>query len=295
MSRPLGVALAQITSRPYEADENRELTLDTARQAFGRGAQLVVLPELIVPSYAADRERLAAVAEPLDGPSTRAWRELAAEAGGWIAGGFCERDGDLLYNTAVVVGPDGVELHYRKLHLFREEKNAFAPGDLGLPVATLPFGRVGLCVCYDLRFVETVRLLALGGAELICVPTAWVTGFDAERWDDRGLAPQAHGALLQANLSQVFIACASQVGVVGELEFLGSSLIADPMGKLAAGPLSGTETALEVAEIDLEAVERALVRDPLIRPREDRRTDVYDLSEIGQHLSGARRPPPERA
>lgn len=93
----------------------------------------------------------------------------------------------------------------------------------------------------------------------------------------KGLAPQAHGALLQANLSQVFIACASQVGVSGELEFLGSSLVADPFGKLVAGPLSGTEQGLEVATIDLAAAAEAQVRDPLIRPRADRRTDVYDV------------------
>jgi N-carbamoylputrescine amidase len=278
VSRPLTLALAQITSRPYDAEWNRQLSLAKARESFAQGAQLAILPELFVSSYGADRERLLDVAEPLDGPTVRAWTELAAEAGGWIAGGFCEREGDLLFNTAVIVGPEGVALHYRKLHPFREEKHAFAPGDLGLPVATLPFGRVGLCVCYDLRFVETVRLLALAGAELICVPTAWVTGFDAERWDHRGLAPQAHGALVQANLSQVFIACASQVGSAGGLEFLGSSLIADPMGKLVAGPMSGVEEGLEVAAVDLGAVERAQVRDPLIRPRDDRRTDVYDLS-----------------
>ena len=282
MSRLLSVALGQITSRPYSADANRELTVATARDAFARGADLVVLPELIVPSYAADRGRLLAVAEPLDGPTVEAWTQAASAGGGWIAGGFCERDGDLLYNSAVVVGADGVALHYRKLHPFREEKHAFAPGDLGLPVAELPFGRVGLCVCYDLRFVETVRVLALAGAELICVPTAWVTGFDSERWDERGLAPQAHGALLQANLSQVFIACASQVGVVNGLELLGSSLIADPLGKPQLGPFPGDRPHVDLASIDLDAVERAQVRDPLIRPREDRRTDVYALSPVDQ-------------
>ena len=112
----------------------------------------------------------------------------------------------------MVVGPDGVELHYRKLHLFDTEKQAFAPGDLGLPVVELGFGVVGLCVCYDLRFVETARALALQGAELILVPTAWLTGFDQVRWRDDGLAPQAQGAVLQANLNQSFIACASQAG-----------------------------------------------------------------------------------
>jgi N-carbamoylputrescine amidase len=289
VSRLLRVALGQITSRPYRAGENRELTLATMRDAFARGAELVVLPELIVSSYGADRARLLDVAEPLDGPTVQAWTRAAAAGGGWIAGGFCERDGELLYNTAVVVGPRGVALHYRKLHLFREEKNAFAPGDLGLPVAELPFGRVGLCVCYDLRFVETVRVLALSGAELICVPTAWVTGFDAERWDERGLAPQAHGALLQANLSQVFIACASQVGIVDGLELLGSSVIADPLGKLQLGPFSGSAPHVDLASIDLDAVERAQVRDPLIRPREDRRTDVYALSPVDQGALTAHR------
>jgi N-carbamoylputrescine amidase len=282
VKRPLAVALAQITGQPYAAGENRDLTVLTARDAFEQGAQLVVLPELIVPGYMADPERLAGVAEPLDGPSTQAWTALASDAHGWIAGGFCERDGDRLYNTAVVVGPDGVVLHYRKLHPFREEKHAFAPGDLGLPVVELPFGKVGLCVCYDLRFVEVARLLALQGAELICVPTAWVTGFDKVRWDANGLAPQAHGAQLQANLNQVFIACASQVGVVGELEFLGSSLIVDPFGRRSVGPLSGSESGMAIAEIDLAEAERAQVRDPLIRPRADRRTDVYDVVLRGQ-------------
>ena len=278
MTRSLAIALAQITGRPYAVEENRELSLSTARTAFDRGAQLVVLPELIVTGYVADRGRLLELAEPLEGQTVGAWQRLAADAGGWIAGGFCEREGDRLYNSAVLVGPEGVALHYRKLHLFRTEKHAFEPGDLGLPVAELPFGRVGLCVCYDLRFVETVRLLALAGAELVCVPTAWVTGFDRERWDERGLAPQAHGAMVQANLNQVFLACASQVGRTEELEFLGSSVLVDPFGRLAAGPLSGTEPALEVAGVDLADATVAQIRDPLIRPREDRRTDVYELS-----------------
>ena len=281
MTRSLTLALAQITGAPYEPERNRELAASSISSAFERGAQLVVLPELIVPGYVSDAGRLAALAEPLDGPTTRAWQELARAGGGWIAGGFCEEAGGRLYNTAVIVGAEGVAVHYRKLHPFRSEKHAFAPGDLGLPVAELPFGRVGLCVCYDLRFVEVVRLLALQGAELICVPTAWVAGFDTERWDERGLAPQAHGALLQANLNQVFIACASQAGPGEDVEFLGSSLVADPFGKAALGPLSGSEPGLEVVTVDLSQAEAAQVRDPLIRPREDRRTDVYELNLIG--------------
>ena len=277
MTRPLELGLAQITGEPYAADENRARSVEAARELFGRGARIVVLPELIVPGYVADRERLMELGEPVDGPTVSAWREAAAEHDGWIAGGFCERVGDTLFNSAVIVGAGGVALHYRKLHPFREEKHVFAPGDLGLPVAELPFGRVGLCVCYDLRFVETVRVLALEGAELVCVPTAWLAGFDERQWNDDGLAPQAEGAILQANLDQVFIACASQVGRSDRYEFLGSSIVAGPRGELLAGPLPIGAPTLAAVELDLDDVARAQVRHELITPREDRRRDVYGL------------------
>jgi N-carbamoylputrescine amidase len=283
VARTLELGIAQVTGEPYAAEENRARSVEAAAELFGRGAQLVVLPELIVPGYAADRERLLALAETVDGPTVSAWRDCAAEHGGWIAGGFCERDGDVLYNSAVVVGADGVVLHYRKLHPFREEKHVFAPGNLGLPVAELPFGRVGLCVCYDLRFVETARILALEGAELICVPTAWLAGFDRRQWNENGLAPQAEGAILQANLDQVFIACASQVGRSDRYEFLGSSVLAGPRGDVLAGPLPTAAPELAVVEIDLDDVVRAQTRDELITPREDRRTDVYEL-KVGSRL-----------
>jgi predicted amidohydrolase len=245
---------------------------------------VVVLPELIVPGYGTDGDRMAAQAEPLDGPTVNAWVELAARHDGLVAGGFCERDGDRIFNTAVLVGGDGVLLHYRKLHLFGHEKGAFTPGDLGLPVAETAAGRIGLCVCYDLRFVETARILALRGADLILVPTAWVTGFDKRRWDEDGMAPQAHGALLQANLNQVFIACASQAGRFGELEFLGSSILATPRGELALGPLPGDRDELALASIDGGEARRAQERAELVSPRRDRRTDVYGITIDGAAL-----------
>jgi N-carbamoylputrescine amidase len=271
------IGLAQITGQPYAVEENRELTKQAAANAFELGADIVVLPEMIVHGYVADWRRLALVAEPACGPTFEAWHELAREAGGYIVGGFCERDGGALYNTAIAVGPEGLVLHYRKVHLFAEEKVAFRPGDLGFPVARTRFGGIGVCVCYDLRFVESVRLMSLQGADLVCVPTAWLPGFDHERWDSEGMCPQAHGAVIQANLNQVFIACSSQAGPVGELEFLGSSVLADPYGKRSIGPLSGSETAIQVVEVDIGATKRAQVRAPLVAPRADRRTDVYGL------------------
>lgn len=281
--RELNVGLAQITTRG-DAEASRRMALDAAAELFGRGADLVVLPELIVPGYRLDREFLQDGAEALDGPTTTSWCELAAQASGYVAGGFCERDSERLYNTAVLVGPDGVLLHYRKLHTFDAERPIFAPGDRGLPVIQLPIGVVGLCICYDLRFVETARILALRGAELICVPTAWLSGFDQARWDRDGFCPQARGAQLQANLDQVCVACASQAGSTGELTFLGSSILCDPYGAAVAGPLPGDADELALATVDLDAVERAHHRGGLINPLADRRSDVYGLAVEGSLL-----------
>ncbi|MGH2393072.1 MAG: nitrilase-related carbon-nitrogen hydrolase, partial [Candidatus Limnocylindria bacterium] len=117
----------------------------------------------------------------------------------------------------------------------------------------------------------------LQGAELVCVPTAWVVGFDQSRWDAGGLCPQAHAVIQQANLDQVFIACASQAGTRGTTEFLGSSIVVDPYGNLVLGPLPGADQAVATVVVDLEAVGRAHRRSRLVTPQADRRTDVYGI------------------
>ena len=272
------VAVAQITNADCDPASGRELSCGAAADAFAGGADVVVLPELIAGGYLMDAAHQAAVAEPVDGPTVLAWQELAREHGGYVVGGFAERDGDDVFNTAVVVGPAGVDLHYRKLHLFRAERSIFAPGDRGLPVAGTPFGRIGVCVCYDLRFVETLRILALSGADLVCVPTAWVPGFDRESWDASGTCPQARATLVQANLNQVVVACASQVGAVGELTFLGSSIVAGADGACLAGPLPRDRAETLIVDVEAGAADAAKVRADDIRPRDERRSDVYSLS-----------------
>jgi N-carbamoylputrescine amidase len=278
------VALAQVSGPPDGGAANLARSLQVARELFSQGAQVVVLPELIVPGYGWDAGLIGSLAEPLEGETVTAWSALAREFDGYLAGGFAERDGDHIYNAAVLVGREGIVLHYRKLHLFAREKDVFAPGDRGLPVASTPHGRIGICVCYDLRFVETLRILALRDAELVCVPTAWVAGFDEERWDAGGLAPQARGVLLQANLDQVFVACASQAGEHGGPIFLGSSLVADPRGRCVLGPLAGDREDAAIAELDLGEVVLARDRGNGVLPRDDRRTDVYALEVDGQRL-----------
>jgi N-carbamoylputrescine amidase len=275
------VAIAQITTAPFAPDANRKRTTDIARDAFQQGAGLVVLPELAIPGYVLEKSGLEASTETIDGPSVQAWIAAAKDHGGYIAGGFAETDDGKLYNAAVLVGPEGVVLHYRKLHLFDAEKEIFTPGNLGLPVGEAAFGKVAICVCYDLRFVEVARAAALRGADILIVPTAWVQGFDREKWDDAGYCPQARGAALQANLNQIFIACASQAGTNGRVDFLGSSLVADPYGKPALGPMPGDSEQIASVEIDLGIARAATERGGRISPRTDRRTDVYGINIDG--------------
>lgn len=276
--REVRLALLQITNESFDAGAGRERTVAAAGQAFEAGAELVVMPELIVGGYVLDREHQARAAEPLDGPTVEAWTRLASRHGKHLVGGFAERAGDALFNSGVLVGPEGPLLHYRKLHLFRGERNIFTPGDLGLPIATTSVGKLGMCICYDLRFVETMRILALEGAQLICVPTAWVPGFDSTLWNNSGMCPQAQAVLVQANLNQVFVACASQVGSVDGLQMLGSSVVAGPDGACLAGPMPGDSQGTAAVDIELAAADAAQVRASDIRPRDERRRDVYELA-----------------
>ena len=278
------IGLAQILSRRGAAEANRQAGVDAAGSLFEQGADIVLLPEMTVPWYTTDPEALQRSAETLDGPTVAAWQAQASRHRGLVVGGLCERSNGAIFNTAVAVDAGGVVAHYRKLHLFDVEKHCFTPGDAGLDVVETAWGAIGLCICYDLRFVEVVRVLALRGADLVCVPTAWIRGFDRRQYAEGELIPHAEGALVQANLSQVFIACASQVGRGDNTEMLGSSVIADPYGRAAAGPLSTVREQLHVADIDLSDARAAQARSPLIQPRADRRTDVYGILHKGESL-----------
>jgi predicted amidohydrolase len=280
VSRPLTVTAVQLDWRPPGTGQV-ERTASLAAAALQAGADLVLLPELAVPGYTTEPDLLDQFAEPLDGPSVTAWREAAAAGGGYVAGGFCERAGAQIFNSAVIVGSDGVVLHYRKAHLFGAERQVLAPGDSGFGVVATSAGVLGLCVCYDLRFVEVIRLLALQGAELVCVPTAWIGGYDVTGPAAAGVPGQVTGLLVQANLNQVFIAAASFTGSDGRQDFLGSSVIADPYGIAVAGPLPRDREGMLTRVIDLDTAGTAQRRSELIRPRADRRRDLYAIEHNG--------------
>lgn len=275
------VAAIQFTGELYDSEANRAAATAAINAAADGGAQLVILPELVISGYGTDREGLRSVSEDVNGPTLAEWTTLARARNIFIAGGFCEHEGDKLFNSAILVGPNGLASHYRKLHPFDEEKEIFTPGDKGLRVVDTPVGRIGMCVCYDLRFVEVARVLALQGADIIAVPTAWVGGFDPNPRDEMGFIGQARGAMVQANLNQVYMACASQGGRAGNIRFLGSSMVVDPFGEVIAGPMAEDEVGIAFAEVDLQRLETARVRSARILPRQDRRTDVYQVQVGG--------------
>ncbi|MUL80674.1 MULTISPECIES: nitrilase-related carbon-nitrogen hydrolase [unclassified Mycolicibacterium] len=278
----VSVALEQIDVEVGRVSDNRATALTRTREAFGAGADLVVLPELAISGYIVDRTLANEVAEPLDGPTSSAFIALSQRFGRLVAYGFCERAGDDLFNTVVVVDGSGPVLHYRKLHLFDLEKDVYTPGDLGLPVADTGFGRIGVCICYDLRFVEVLRAMSLRGAELVLAPAAWVGGFD-RTVPATGGTRHVDSVLAQANLDQVAVVAVSQVAGAarGGPSTLGGSVACDAYGELLAGPLSRTMADSARVEVDLDAVRAARVRGERIRPRDDRRTDVYALTYGG--------------
>ena len=274
-TRPLRLAVAQLDLPAGELAGNRERTLAAIDEAARAGARLVVLPELASSGYRlATAEAVAEAAEELPGPTTEAWAAVARSRDVVVVGGVCERDGDRFYNSVAVVGPGGLLGRYRKLLLFDEEQHLFTPGDAGLPVFDLPFGRMGVLVCYDLRFVESLRILALRGASIVAVPTAWVAGFDAAPAPGVQIE-QVRAAVVQANLDQVFVAAASRSGRDGDLRYLGSSCVVDPFGRFVLEPLERDERRVAIVDVDLAEADRATVRGPRIQPRRDRRTDVY--------------------
>lgn len=274
------VAVAQIEAQGLQVDHNIRRTSDAIAKAAGQGAEIVVLPETVTTGWVLDPDAMASLAEEREGSGAAlaAWREAARTHDIAVIGGYPESAGDRLYNSVAVIDRRGeIVGGYRKLHLFAREGEMFSPGDLGLPLFDLDGLTVGVLVCYDLRFPEAMRLLALRGADLIAVPTAWVIGYDPNTTPDSQRIGQVEGALVQANLNQVYVACADLSGSIRDVQFLGRSLIASPYGEPVAGPLPADGEHVAVAEVTADETSRARDRGNGISPRADRRTDVYSL------------------
>ncbi len=220
--------------------------------------KVLVLPELCNSGYNfASPEQARELAEPVtDSPFLDFLGGICRESGSFIVTGLNELDGDRLYNTAVLLGPEGVVGKYRKMHLFLNEKDIFTPGDAGLPVFDLGFCRVGMLICFDWIFPEVWRILALKGADIICHSSNLVLP---------GLAQK--GTSVHALINGYYIALANRNGKEGELTFTGLSQVGDPRGEILAAVDAVAETML-AAPVDID-----LARDKIITTRNDRLAD----------------------
>jgi len=268
------VAAAQQEPRIGDKAGNVQKALDALRRAVDEKVDLIVLPELGNSGYIFNsRAEAFSLSEPIpDGPTCQAYLEAIQGTGLHVVAGICEREGTRLYNSAAFLGPEGFIGKYRKLHLWNEEKLFFEPGNLGLPLFHLPFGRVGILICYDAWFPEVVRILKLQGADIICDPTCWdlMPGLVDE---SNNLMPPMH--MGQAHANNVFMICADRCGVERGCTFAGSSCVVGPTGYLA-GPASFSAEEFLIADINLSEA-RYHHWTELSNPIEDRRVDVYGV------------------
>jgi predicted amidohydrolase len=284
------IAIACLQTDPVigDVDANVARQQSMVADAVSRGAGIVVLPECSTGGYVfASRAEAAAVAEDVargDGAALGAWQHWCARFGIHLVGGLVERSGDDLYNAAVLVGPHGVIGSYRKTHLWGIETGLYRPGDLGLPVFDTPVGRIGMLICYDAWFPECARIEALQGADLICMPSNWVP-VPAQADGVPVIANQL--CMTAAHTNLVYVAAADRVGVERGQPFIGRSIVVDHSGAPLAGPASGTDEEIVIAEI-APIGSRAERRDnPFNQPLRDRRRDLY-----GEMLGSAHAPGP---
>jgi predicted amidohydrolase len=248
-----GFRVAFVQGRPRfgRTAENLEHGL---AQAAGVHADLVVLPELWSSGYVfSSHAEVASLAEDAaTGPTARALKAAARRERRHYVAGFPEKRGGRFFNSALLVGPAGVKGVYRKIHLFDREREWFSAGDLGPAVLRAGPARIGLMICFDWRFPELPRALALMGADLLVHPSNLVFTDTAEAIRTRAIE------------NRVFVITANRTGSDrrpgGSVHFTGRSQIVDPSGRVLARA-GVRETCAMSTEIDLrEARVKSIAR-----------------------------------
>jgi N-carbamoylputrescine amidase len=281
---PYQIALVQMAMSADPA-ANLDKAVAKIREAAGRGAKIVCLPELFRSPYFCQTEdvSLFSLAEPIPGPSTETlgWEARRSEVV-ILASLFERRAPGLCHNTTAVIGTDGSILgKYRKMHIPDDpayyEKFYFAPGDLGFHVFPTQYGNLGLLVCWDQWFPEAARLVALRGAEVIFYPTA--IGWHPAEKAEEGAAQHDAWRTVQrghAIANGVYVAAVNRVGLETPagppgLEFWGSSFVCDPQGVVLAEAPADREEIL-LATVDPARLAEVRQHWPFLR---DRRVDGY--------------------
>lgn len=247
------------------------------QEAVSKGCKIVFLPECFafIGARAGEAQK---IAEPLDGPLMQQYKQLAQEHNVWLSlGGFHEscEGASKIYNTHVVIDETGgIQATYRKLHLFDapmvglvESKQALA-GDLGVVACDSPAGRLGVTICYDMRFPELYQKLTfVHGAQVLLMPSAFAMKTGEAHWE----------TMLRARAieCQCYVVAAAQAGLHNsdgnQRRSWGHALAIDPWGKIVAS-FDGERTGVECFEIDLDHVDRVRENMPM---HAHRRYDVY--------------------
>jgi len=264
---------------------NLDTAIERIDEAASRGAQVVCTQELFRSQYfcqAEDTSRFE-LAESIPGPTTESLGEIArARRIVVIASLFEHRAPGVFHNTSVVIDQRGeITGRYRKMHIPDDpgyyEKFYFTPGDLDFVAHQTSAGRLGVLVCWDQWFPEAARLTALSGAQILFYPTA--IGWSPD------MQPATRSKILEAwrtiqrshaIANGVFVAAINRTGTEGELEFWGSSFVADPFGEILAQASADRDETL-VIKCDLNKIEETRRNWPFLR---DRRIDAYaDLNK----------------
>ncbi len=290
MSDKFNVGLIQMHCSP-EPDDNVARAVAHVREAAKRGAEVICLPELFKTQYFCQREEHSFfdLAEPIPGPTTKIFADLARELKVTVVVSLFERRAAGVYhNTAAVLEPSGtLEGIYRKMHIPDDplyyEKFYFTPGDLGYKVFDVPQGKVGTLVCWDQWYPEGARLTALQGAHVLFYPTA--IGWHPDEKAQWGEAQHDAWRTIQrshAIANGVYVGVANRVGheqgdIRGNraegkgLDFWGGSFLADPFGRIVAEANHDKEEIL-VGEVNVKTIEEIRRNWPFLR---DRRIDSY--------------------
>jgi len=277
MVNTLKIALAQISCKRADKVGNIEKMKAYAEKANKEGAKLVIFPELSLTDYLV-RDLIYELAEPIPGPSVEKMTEIAKENQVYIVFGMPEvsqRAESVIYNTAVLVGPEGYIGKYRKMHLpthsVFEEKRYFRQG-YETPVFETKIGRIGLMICYDVFFPEVSRALRLNGAQLIVC----ISASPAVRRKFFEILTAA-----RAIENNVFLAYVNLVGIEEGLQFWGGSRIIGPNGSIIV-KAKYDEEDFTIGEIDFKDVKHIAAFVPTIR---DLRPELYEeLKEASEKI-----------
>lgn len=236
------IALVQMDVQLGAPVTNLAEMLERLKEARQQQAELTIFPECGLTGYCFDsREEAFTFAQTIPGPATEEFTSALQSLGGYAVFGMLEKDGDALFNAAVLVGPAGVIGSYRKIHLPCLGVDAFVDyGDRPFAVYDVGELRVGLGICYDSAFPESIRVLALQGADLIALPTNFPSG---------AVAMVDHVLRTRAMENNVYFAACNRVGEERGFQFIGQSQIADPTGFWIAHS-EADQSEILYAEID---------------------------------------------